>query len=383
MKQPSKTPASPDAAARPQSYVRQADVPAYGLDEALRVPEAIADNYAMAPTAPLKVAKALNLQPLARPFRMLCGSAGAYGLVDGGAQADQITVLPLAKRILRPTEEDDDLTAKREALLRPRVFREFLQKYNGSPLPKEPIALNVLADLGVPSDRVAPTLALILASAKAVGILMDIKGKQYVDLAGTPLSPDPADTQELPTPATATSPTSSASAPPPTLALGQPSASVAARKKRVFLTHGKNRDLLEPVKKLLAFGELEPVVAADKQTVSIPVPEKVLRDMRSCGAAIIHVDAEQRLLDPQGKEVAVLNANVLIEIGASMALYGRRFILLVSDGVALPSNLQGLYEVRYSGDALDGNATVRLLEAINDIKNHPLPEEGSNIRTSS
>jgi predicted nucleotide-binding protein len=57
-----------------------------------------------------------------------------------------------------------------------------------------------------------------------------------------------------------------------------------------------------------------------------------------------------------------------------MALYGRRFILLVREGVDLPSNLQGLYEVRYKADALDGEATIKLLEAINDIKNNPLPD---------
>jgi predicted nucleotide-binding protein len=61
-----------------------------------------------------------------------------------------------------------------------------------------------------------------------------------------------------------------------------------------------------------------------------------------------------------------------------MALYGRRFILLVHDGVDLPSNLQGLYEVRYKGDALDGEATIKLLEAINNIKNNPLPERYRN-----
>jgi len=56
-----------------------------------------------------------------------------------------------------------------------------------------------------------------------------------------------------------------------------------------------------------------------------------------------------------------------------MALYGRRFILLVREGVKLPSNLQGLYEVRYSGEGLDAAVAMRLLEAIADIKNHPLP----------
>ena len=42
----------------------------------------------------------------------------------------------------------------------------------------------------------------------------------------------------------------------------------------------------------------------------------------------------------------------------------------------LPSNLQGLYEVRYSNDSLDAAATIKLLEAIKDIKNHALPTEG-------
>jgi len=72
-----------------------------------------------------------------------------------------------------------------------------------------------------------------------------------------------------------------------------------------------------------------------------------------------------------------LNPNVLIEIGAAMAFYGRRFILLVKDGVKLPSNLQGLYEVRYSNDTLDATATIKLLEAIKDIKNYSLPSDAN------
>ena len=51
-----------------------------------------------------------------------------------------------------------------------------------------------------------------------------------------------------------------------------------------------------------------------------------------------------------------------------MALYKKRFILLVKDGVKLPSNLQGLYEVRYTGENMDGEATITLLEAINAMK---------------
>lgn len=64
----------------------------------------------------------------------------------------------------------------------------------------------------------------------------------------------------------------------------------------------------------------------------------------------------------------MLNQNVLIEIGAAMMRHGRNFILLVEEGTTLPSNLQGLYEVRYQGDELDYPATMKLLKAFNEFK---------------
>jgi predicted nucleotide-binding protein len=146
----------------------------------------------------------------------------------------------------------------------------------------------------------------------------------------------------------------------------------AERSRRVFVTHGKNQAFIGMIKKLLGFGELVPVVSVENQAVSKPVPDKVMDDMRSCGAAIIHVDYEEKLLDSNANEVTIVNGNVLIEIGAVMALYGRRFILLVREGVKLPSNLQGLYEVRYSSDDLSGETTIKLLEAINELKKQPV-----------
>jgi predicted nucleotide-binding protein len=91
-------------------------------------------------------------------------------------------------------------------------------------------------------------------------------------------------------------------------------------------------------------------------------------DMRGCSAAIVHVGAERKLIDESGDSHTIINPNVLIEIGAAMALYNRRFVLLVERGVELPSNLHGLYEVRYEGEQLDHEATMKLLEAFNDFR---------------
>jgi hypothetical protein len=57
-----------------RKYLSQADVPAYGLDQALKIPQAIADNYAKSPTKPLRVAQVLGTQPTSSGFRMFCGA---------------------------------------------------------------------------------------------------------------------------------------------------------------------------------------------------------------------------------------------------------------------------------------------------------------------
>ncbi len=358
-----------------RAYISQADVPNNTIDEAMRIPRALADNYAGGPASPLQVAHALNMTPTSGGFRNLCGSAMAYGLTQGGYNAKEIILEPLGKRIVQPLEDDDDTTATREAVLKPRVLGDFIRKYNNSPIPRREIGLNVLADMGVPRERCESVYTLILDTAASVGFIRDIKGKQFLDLTGMAL-PRPAETKNDATTPTVPEPARETPAPLPTRSGDGASAAVlpSATTRRVFITHGKNTAFIDPIKKLLGFGELIPVVSVERQSVSKPVPEKVMDDMRGCGAAIIHVDADETLVDKAANERSIINANVLIEIGAAMALYGRRFILLVREGVALPSNLQGLYEVRYTGDVLDGGATIRLLEAINDIKNNPLPD---------
>jgi predicted nucleotide-binding protein len=125
---------------------------------------------------------------------------------------------------------------------------------------------------------------------------------------------------------------------------------------------------VDQLKELLTFGKFIPVVAQEHETLSKPVPEKVMEDMRSCFAGIIHVSGEEELLDRSGNVHHKINENVLIEIGAAMALYKGNFILLVQRGIHLPSNLQGLYRCEYEGERLDYEATMKLLKAFNEFK---------------
>ena len=63
-----------------RSYLSQADVPLYSVKDALRIPQALANEYGKKPAKPLDVAKALDLTP-GRYFKDLTGSAVAHAFL--------------------------------------------------------------------------------------------------------------------------------------------------------------------------------------------------------------------------------------------------------------------------------------------------------------
>jgi hypothetical protein len=326
--------------------VSQADVPRYPISEALRVARAITDEYGKQPTRPLDVAAAMGMTPTSGGFKMLTGASIAYGFTEGGAQADAISLTDLGLRVMAPTEEGDDEAAKREALLRPRVVREFLEKYDGSKLPRPTIGKNVLEQMGVTSTATQRTLELIIESANELGLLTEINGERYVNLKAVPKPPkdaeadllydEDAENDEDAAPPDGLSSEDVAAAARIAHVEVPPTAVTTKTNRRVFISHGKNKKVVNQLKELLSYGDFEPVVSVERETASKPVPDKVMDDMRSCGAGIIHVGTERTVKDEDGAELHLLNQNVLIEIGAAMALYQGRFILLVEKAAHCP-----------------------------------------------
>ena len=127
-----------------------------------------------------------------------------------------------------------------------------------------------------------------------MGFLQTIKDRKYVEIGDAIVPVEVSENEESDRDPDAAEPARPAAvnAPQPLAPISKPSLSLVtatdAKARKVFITHGKNeKAFIDPIKKLLTFGELEAVVADEKQTVSQPVPEKVMEDMRSCGAAII------------------------------------------------------------------------------------------------
>jgi hypothetical protein len=141
------------------------------------------------------------------------------------------------------------------------------------------------------------------------------------------------------------------------------------RSQRVFITRTYCGKVLEHVKELATSGRFVPVVARERGAADGPLLYDLVEQMRGCDTAIIHVTAGTA--PPAPDRQPQISGDVLIEIGAAMALYGREFVLLVEGAIELPPYLRGLRECRYRGDAPNMAAMMRLLRAFGSSTQPP------------
>ena len=369
-----------------RSRIMQTDMPSISLDQALRVPNGIWNDFAGKSAAPHDIAFAIGMTPTSGPWRTLTGAAIAYGLTEGGYGADVIKLTPLGRRIVAPEEEGDDLRARAEAVLKPRIMREFFERYDRAKFPQDVIAANVLVTMGLPKERASDAVEALKETGRKTGLIRETKTGLFVALPASGAIPvvdlgSDNGSEEADLPDASKSQGNPAELPgsklppitgsvnvtlDPVTSTGAPVAN-----NKVFITHGKSRAVVNQIKELLLFGKFDPVISVERESTAVPVPDKVFHDMRECAAGVIHVNSEGEFLDSDGKKHIHLNHNVLIEIGAAIALFNKRVILLVQKGVDLPSNLQGLYRCEYEGDKLDYEATMKLLKTFNEFRNQP------------
>jgi predicted nucleotide-binding protein len=342
------------------------------LQQAQRIASALVDNFGGREGSPPDIALAMGVSPTSSAWHPLAGSAVAYGATEGSVNANTISLTPLGRRLVAPEAEGEDLAARREAIFKPRIMKEFFEKYRRAKFPNDVIAGNVLKTLGIPADRTETALEVLKANGKYAGIIRDTPNGPFVNL-DSPVVPAPASTPGLrdavETPFAEPSAEYTEATPVKAAPIQRSAAPTFDTKaNKVFITHGKQTAIVTQIKELLVFGSFEPVVSVERESTAIPVPEKVFEDMRSCAAGVIHVGAEAKYLDSTGNEHTKINDNVLIEIGAAMALYGKKVILLVEKDVALPSNLQGLYRCEFEGDQLNYEATMKLLKTFSQFR---------------
>jgi hypothetical protein len=114
MKDPKKPSGRPTTEAVPtekRAYFKQADFPQTSLQQAQKIPSALVDNFAGKEASPPDIALAIGVSPTSSAWPQLAGSSIAYGLTEGGVNANTIKLTPLGRKLVAPEVEGDDLRA--------------------------------------------------------------------------------------------------------------------------------------------------------------------------------------------------------------------------------------------------------------------------------
>lgn len=148
-------------------------------------------------------------------------------------------------------------------------------------------------------------------------------------------------------------------------------ATPALESTRVFISHSKNMDIVDQVKTMLEYANLDFEVAEEEETTAIPVPDKVFGAMRRCTSAVICVTTDDQLKNENGDYG--INQNVLIEIGAAFVLYDKKVLLVWDRRLRVPSNLQGLYRCEFEGNELSWGTGMKFMKGVNNFKKSERP----------
>jgi len=346
-----------------RSKVSQTEFPIFSLQQAKRIAQAIWDNFAGRGAAPHDVAIALRMSPTSGGWRNLCGSAIAYGLTEGGYAADQITLTPLGRRIVAPTEEGDEAAARVEAILQPRLEREFYEKYNRAKFPPDPIGRNVMASLGLPRDRAERAFELLKENGVYAGLLRDTKTGLFVAIerpvaiqVREPVEEVEEEVEEAAVPAGGITGTRKLAIPD------------VASPRQLFVAHGKNKKPLEDLKKILDQFKIRYKVAVDEPNAGRPISAKVAELMEECSAGIFIFTKDEEFYrkNKRGEyeEVWRPSENVVYELGAASIRWDRKIIIVREDGVNFPSDFSDLGYITFKDGEIASNAMAIFKELV-------------------
>src|ERR1022692_3500392 len=157
---------------QPKSTIpKPAKYPRHSVDKALRIPKAILEQNGGHASTPTQAAGYLGLKTAKGPFAVEIGSAKKYGFLDSPEQG-KIQPTELARRILRPKGEEDQLNAYREAVLNAPAISDVYKHYRGENIPQDTFFKNTLVDsFGIPEADFGDFRQVFLESLQAAKLV--------------------------------------------------------------------------------------------------------------------------------------------------------------------------------------------------------------------
>ncbi|MCZ2155435.1 MAG: hypothetical protein LC114_16285 [Bryobacterales bacterium] len=159
--------------------------PRHSLEKVLRIPKAILDQNAGKECSDEDTATFLGIKYNKGPYALELSSAMKCGLLERPS-AGRIAVPDLAKKILRPQNEQEELIGLREAVLKAPDISTVYSHYGGENLPDMQFFDNALVDkFGIPKDEVAEFKTIFFDTLNKAKLIEEHNGKlRLLDVSG-------------------------------------------------------------------------------------------------------------------------------------------------------------------------------------------------------
>lgn len=165
---------------QPTSQKTVPNYPRHSLEKALRIPKAILDQNAGKECSDKESATFLGLKYNKGPYALELSSAIKFGLLERPSPG-HVAVSEIAKKILRPQNEQEELLGLREAVFKAPVLSSVYSHYRGENLPDEQFFENALVDqFGIPNEKLTEFKSIFYESLDKAKLLEDHNGKRRV-----------------------------------------------------------------------------------------------------------------------------------------------------------------------------------------------------------
>ena len=339
--------------------------PRIPLKRALEIPKAIWEHNGGNPFNILDLAPSIEMSPTSSSFLKLLAASYRYGLTVGSMQTKVASLTELGKAVVAPIADTDTNFELKQALLNNTLFKKVYSQFDGKPIPRNEVLRNTLlhpiesGGVGIPREDVDSFIEIFMKNITDYNLNQDINGTVYLRLdrlsdkteAETTELPDIEhnDEQKEKSSGEETKPLNETEQKP--------------HPKQIFVAHGKNTKPLEQLKAILDQFEVPYKVAIDEPNQGRPISQKVSELMNECSSSIFIFTKDEETQDLEGNTVYRPSDNVVYELGAASAMFGKKIVIFKENGVSFGSDFKDLGYISFDTDQL-GAKTIELMKEL-------------------
>ena len=120
--------------------------PSYSLEEALKIPQSIAQNNAGNPWGSDQIATAVGMSHKSSVFYYFTTASRDYGMTTGTGRGKTMELTALGRKMVYPVNSEEESAALQQAFFNIDIFQKVYDYYKGGTLPEKRFVCNTLQE---------------------------------------------------------------------------------------------------------------------------------------------------------------------------------------------------------------------------------------------